>query len=120
MAVVSVRLNLEEEEQVRRNMVLAGEKAASTYMKRLAMEGDRLPDAALSGLRRQVDLVTDQVATLNKLMGQLLAKDGDGLELQVLAGVFLMLYQSVDPALQATIDQHINAKGVQGFLKGGA
>lgn len=119
MATKTIRLTDEQEAALLFNMKKAGETNQSEYIRQRIMEPPGRADPVAATLQRQVDSLVDSVDKMQKLIGQLVAQKTDDLELKMLAGVYLLLYQSVDQTVRASIDPYLDYRGVKGFLDGG-
>lgn len=120
MATKTIRLSDEQEATLLFNMKKAGETNQSEYIRQRMLEPPGRADPVAATLQRQVDALVDSVNMMQKLLAQVVAQKSDGLELKVLAGVYLLLYQSVEPTVRASIDPYLDYRGVKGFLEGRA
>jgi tetrahydromethanopterin S-methyltransferase subunit F len=119
MGIVSFGITSDQEEIVMRRMKTAGETNRSEHFRRVYFQGDDASDALIGDLKRQVGELADAVGRNQKLLQQLVAMRADGLEIKLLAALYMLLHPSVEPGVQATVDRHIDIAGVAGFLTHG-
>lgn len=118
MGRITVRFSDDEEATIRHHMKLAGETNISAYVRRVCLEGAHPVNPALGSLHKQVDSLVDVVGRSHKLLGALATQQSENLELKILAGVYMLLYRSVEPAVQALVDVHLDRRAVEAFLAG--
>jgi hypothetical protein len=118
MAIVSFAVTTAQEEIIIRRMAATGETNKSEHMRRVYFEGSDADDARLGEMKRQIETLTEAVDRSNKLLRQIASQRSDGLELKLLAGLYMLLHPSVDPGIQATVNRHLDLAGVEAFLTG--
>jgi hypothetical protein len=118
MGRVTIRYDDEQEAELRKRMVKTGETNISAYIRAISTTEHRGPDPAIAVLSRQVGMLSDSLDEMRKLLRHLAAPVADEVELKMLAGVYLLLYQSVDSTVRASIDPYLDYRAVKGFLEG--
>jgi hypothetical protein len=116
MAVMSFGITTEQEKIVLQRMKLSGETNKSEHFRRVYFEADTTNDALVGELKRQIDVLTEAVERSQNAIRQLASAKSDGLELKLLAGLYMLLYPSVTPGIQSIVDQHLDVKAIEGFL----
>lgn len=120
MRTLSLKVDIEEEAAIRQRMAKAGDKSLSAYLRRVALEGGYDLEYRLGRMQRQMDLLTEALERQQGLIVRILDNKNDQLELKLLAGVYQMVYSSVDPAVQTIADRHTDAAGIDVYLEGQA
>ena len=118
MATLSFKVDAEEEALIRYRMHQGGETNLSVYLRRQCTGGAGAADMTHFGrLQAQVNQLTDAVEESQKLIRHMMSMRDDGMELQLLAALYLLLYPSVDRDVQATVDRYLDRNGVENYLK---
>ena len=118
MATFSFKVDAEEEALIRYRMHQGGETNLSQYLRRQCTGGAGAADMTHFGrLQKQVDLLTEAVEQSNKLIRMMMSTRSDGLEMQMLAGLYLLLHPSVDIVVQNPVDRYIDRDAVENILR---
>ncbi|WP_139143913.1 hypothetical protein [Janthinobacterium sp. HH102] len=116
MAMISVRLNTEDEEIIRAKMVLTGDTAISTFMRRVSLSTDSADSSGIGALNKQIENLIEGNRQQQKMIREILSHKNDGIELSMLASVFVMLYNSVDESIQHRVNKSIDIRAIESFL----
>ncbi len=116
MAVFSFKANAEQERIVLDRMALAGETNRSAHVKRIYFQGPTGNDELIGQLRKQIDMLAGAVEQSQALLRKMAGAKTDDLELKLLAGLYLLLYPSVEKGIQATVDRHLDFAVIESFL----
>jgi hypothetical protein len=115
--VLSFGVTADEEVMIRHRMQVAGETNLSAHVRRVYFSGGNDNDALLGRLQHQIDLLTDEVMQSQRLLRLMASQKSDDMELQLLAGIYMMLHPSVDIAVRSTVDKYFDINGIEGFLR---
>lgn len=110
--IVSLRLNADEEEQVINNMLLNNEDNINKHFKRVYFES--LANNIDSN-QSQLESIFLGVTYLREKMKDL--GDAD-LTMKLLAGLYIMVRNSVDDKTRKIVDEQISVSAVQEYLEG--
>ena len=120
--VLSIRLTIEEEAAMRRQMALSGDRELGPHIKRIYF-GQLYPNEGVLGqLQRNSELALDMLATLGKnprYSGSEPDRDDNtrDTELRLLAAIFMMIHDSIGKTQQALISRYIDKQAVEDFMK---
>jgi len=117
MATLSFKVNAEEEAAIRYRMRQGGENNLSEYLRRNCTGGGNDHGAALGRLQKQVDQLTEAVQQSQYLLKQMIGARTDNLELQLLAGLYMLLHPSVERAVQATVAGYLDLDAIENILR---
>ena len=116
MPTISFRISDDEALTVAHRMKLSGETNRSEHIKRVYFKGDTGTDELIGTMRKQIDMLTEAVDRSHNLLRQLAANKSDDLDLKLLAGLYMLLYPSVDAGVQATVDRYLDMDTIESFL----
>ncbi|HZW12917.1 MAG TPA: hypothetical protein VFF81_06975 [Noviherbaspirillum sp.] len=116
MPTLSFKVSFEEEAAIRYRMMVAGETNLSRHLREICLGEPTQNDEQLGRMHEQIGYLTETVHALQNLMRQQARqKDGD-VELRLMAGLYMMLYRSVEPEVQALVDRYLDATVIENFL----
>jgi hypothetical protein len=133
-SVLSIRLTIEDEAFMRRQMEIAGESKLGPHIKRVYYGNLNPGEGILAAIRRDLEMALFMLAKLAKAKDNEATKnieihdgetkqpdqsDGKELELRLLAGIYSMLHMSVNKDVRLMVDRYINQTAVDNFLKFG-
>jgi len=123
--ILSVRVNVEEEAFMRRQMEIAGESQLGPHIKRVYFGNLKPGEGVLPELRRNTELALSMLAELSKRGAPLNEASREDLnnrdlELRLLSAIFVMLHTSVGNDSRTFISRYINYQAVETYLKSGS
>ncbi len=119
MYALTIKVSKDEEEIILRRMKASGETNRSGHIRRVYFENDGGGEELLGGMKHQLDLLADATMRNQRLLEQMIGIRTDTVDTTMLAALFMLLYPSVTPAVQATVDQYIDVGAIELFLKKG-
>lgn len=107
------RVTKEEENRILSEMIAAGDEGISQHIKRVYFE-------AINGesTGTMSSMMEDIFLNIKYLREKENAKPDDGMMLQLLCGLYLMLRNSVGDGVKKEADQYVDAQQIEIFLKG--
>ncbi|HYD60595.1 MAG TPA: hypothetical protein VEC35_09585 [Noviherbaspirillum sp.] len=118
MGNAQFRTTDEEETAIAARMALAGDRTRSDHFRRVYFQNVSERDVQIGEIKRQLEMLAEGQEHLRRAVQQLATAKSDDLELRLLAGLYALLYPSVDDSVQAKVDQHIDYSVVEHFLSG--
>ncbi|MDR5740073.1 hypothetical protein [Caballeronia sp. LZ016] len=120
--VLSVRLTVEEEAAMRRQMALSGDREIGPHIKRIYFGQLHPGEGVLAELQRNSELALDMLATLGRNARRVDCEtepneNNRDTELRLLAAIFTMIYSSIGKLQQALIGRYVDHQVVEDFLK---
>ena len=120
MPTLTIKLTDEAEETILRRMKISGETNKSRHVIDGYLNNFDFGNNSIVEIARNLDELGEAAARTNRLLEQLIGMREDKLELTVLASIFIMLHQSVNPAIRTKVDRYIDSATVEDFLKTGS
>jgi hypothetical protein len=119
MGTVNFRTTPEEDAVIATRMLIAGDRNKTEHFKRVYFRDAGTDDLALGELRREVGLLADAVEKLSHQVVRSAKSKGDDLELKLIAGLWMLLYPSVEKDVQADVDQFLDIEQVRRYVEDG-
>ena len=120
MPILTIKLSDEAEETILRRMKHSGETNKSRHVIEGYLANLDFSNDAIVEIARTLDELGEEANRTNRLLEQLIGMRDDKVELSILEAIFLLLYPSVTPVIQAKVNQYVDVSAIEQFLKSGA
>lgn len=118
MGVAQWRTTEADELEIRRRMDLAGEDNRSQHFRRVYMEGAGDYERVVGEMRQEMARQADTLNELRLMVRRLVEKETSDVELKMMAALFMLIYPSVEEAVQQDIEKYIDPAVIKSFLTG--
>ena len=119
MKTISFKVNLDEYGAIRFRMFQEGETNLSAYLRRLCLNGSFAMERQLATITAMLQEQSAAVEHSAKMTSELVALQADDIDLKLIAGLYMLLYPSVDKGVQATVDRYLDVSVIEKYLERG-